>query len=151
MTTGGLSQVACPSCRAGNRVPAGRDVNAARCGQCGAPLFNGAPIDVDDAGLRDHLKYTKGLIVLDVWAPWCGPCRMMAPHFTRAAQAFSGDAVFLKMNADECSAPAQLGVRGIPALFLFQDGQKIDHRAGLMTAEALSEWLRSAQKTRRSA
>lgn len=146
-----LSQIACPSCRAGNRLPADRDPAAARCGQCGAPLFPSAPIDVDDAAFRDHLRHTRGLIVLDVWAPWCGPCRVMGPHFAQAARALSGQAVFLKMNADACATPQQLGVRGIPALFLFRDGQKIDQRAGVMTADLLTQWVSSASNERKYA
>jgi thioredoxin 2 len=139
-----LAQVACPACGVGNRIAAGRDHAAAKCGQCGAALFAGAPIDVDDETFAKHLRHTKGALVLDVWAPWCGPCRMMAPHFAEAARALSGDVVFLKMNADECVTPQKLGVRGIPALFLFKDGKLIAQQAGLMTADRLTAWVQSA-------
>lgn len=141
-----LTQVACPSCGKGNRIAAGRDPLAAKCGQCGVQLIAGAPLDVDDEAFAKHLANTKGLIVLDVWAPWCGPCRMMAPHFADVAQRLAGNAVFLKMNADRCQAPTRLGVRGIPALFLFEDGKKVAHHAGLMTADALTQWIQSARR-----
>lgn len=141
-----LAQIACPACGVGNRISPGRDPARAKCGQCGAALIAGAPIDVDDAGFAKHLNLTKGgLIVLDVWAPWCGPCRLMAPHFAEAAETFAGQAVFLKMNADQCQTPNRLGVRGIPALFMFKNGQQIDHKAGLMTADALKNWIQSAR------
>lgn len=141
-----LAQVACPSCGTGNRIATGRNPLAAKCGQCAAQLISSSPTNVDDETFAKHLAITKGLIVLDVWAPWCGPCRMMAPHFAETAQRLAGRAVFLKMNADQCQTPAQLGVRGIPALFLFEDGKKVAHQAGLMTADGLTQWIQSARK-----
>jgi len=141
-----LTQVACPQCGSGNRIAVGRDPCVAKCGRCGAPLVTAAPIDVDDQAFANHVANTKGLIALDVWAPWCGPCRMMAPHFADAAKWLAGKAVFLKMNADQCQTPSRLGVRGIPALFLFEDGKVAANQAGLMTGEALTRWI----ETRRS-
>lgn len=142
-----LTQIACPACGVGNRIASGRDPRAAKCGQCGAHLFSGAPIDVDDAGFAQHMAQTKGLIVLDVWAPWCGPCRLMTPHFAKAAEALAGSAVFLKMNADLCQTPARLGVRGIPALFQFENGGMIAQQAGLMTADQLIHWIQSSRRS----
>ena len=140
-----LTQIACPACGTGNRIASGRDVAGAKCGACGEPLLSSKPIDVDDAAFAKHLQHTKGLLVLDVWAPWCGPCRMMAPHFAEAARRLNGKAVFLKMNADQCQTPAQLGVRGIPALFLFENGKKIANQAGLQTANALTQWIENTR------
>lgn len=141
-----LTQVACPACGTGNRIAAGRDPPAAKCGQCGARLIASAPIDVDDETFAKHLANTRGLIVLDVWAPWCGPCRTMAPHFADAAGKLAGSAVFLKMNADHCQSPAKLGVRGIPALFIFENGKLIAQQAGLMTANGLMQWIQASRR-----
>ena len=139
-----LAQIACPWCGVGNRVAPGHQPGSAKCGQCGKPLFTATPIEVDDNSFAHHLQLTKGALLVDIWAPWCGPCRMMAPHFEEAAKAFSGRVVFLKMNADQCATPQKLGVRGIPALHLFCDGRPVVQQAGLMTADKLADWLNSA-------
>lgn len=130
---------ACPSCRTGNRIDG--DPAAAKCGRCGAKLFSGVPIDVDDAGLAAHLKLSSMPVLVDVWAAWCGPCRMMAPHFAEAARQLEPQVRFLKLDADRNQAPAQLGVRGIPALILFHEGREIGRHAGLMSADQLGVWL----------
>lgn len=138
-----MKQAACPSCQTGNRFGE-RDPAAAKCGRCGARLFTGTPVDVNDAALAAHLKLTVGAVLLDVWAPWCGPCQAMAPHFAEAARRLEPHVRFLKMNADENSASAQLGVRGIPTLILFHDGDEVARRSGLMTTDQIIEWLRQA-------
>lgn len=138
-----MTQVACPACNTGNRVGAG-DPNAAKCGRCGEKLFTGAPIDVDDAAFAAHLKLSSIPVLVDVWAQWCGPCRMMAPTFAAAAAQFGPKLRFLKLNADETHAPAQLGVRGIPALLLFHNGREAARHAGLMSGAQLDAWLSNA-------
>lgn len=134
---------ACPACATGNRVGDG-DPHAAKCGRCGAKLFSGAPAEVDDLAFAAHLKMSSMPVLVDVWAPWCGPCRMMAPAFAEATRQFEPNVRFLKLNADETQTPAKLGVRGIPALILFHEGREIDRQAGLMSASQLGAWLKAA-------
>lgn len=139
-------QAVCPACSTGNRIGDG-DPGAAKCGRCGVKLFAGAPVEVDDAAFDAHLKLSSMPVLVDVWAPWCGACRMMAPHFAEAARRFEPHVRFLKLNADENQAPARLGVRGIPALILFHNGREVARQAGLMTAEQLALWLSQSLKT----
>jgi len=137
-----MNVAVCPECGTGNRIAPGHDAGAAKCGKCGAKIFSGKPLDVDDAKLHQHLRLTKGAVLLDVWAPWCGPCRMMAPHFAEAARQLEPDVRLLKLNADETSSGGTLGVRGIPALILFHNGKEVARQAGAMTADALITWTR---------
>lgn len=140
---GGYRQIVCPACGAINRVPVERDARAARCGACKAKLFDGRPHAVDAAGFERHVAKDEVPILVDVWAPWCGPCRAMAPMFERAAQALEPEVRLLKVNSDEEPALAQkLGVRGIPALFLLKGGRVVAQTAGAMDAGRLVAWTR---------
>ena len=138
------SQIVCPSCGTRNRVPVARSAGAANCGNCHRPLFDAHPAAVDADGLEQHLLGNDIPVLLDVWAPWCGPCRMMAPQFEHAAGALEPDVRLLKLNAD--AAPndsARLGVRGIPAMFLFRNGAVLAQTAGAMDADAIVRWTRA--------
>jgi len=140
-------QFVCPACGSTNRVAAGKPATAARCGKCGEALGLDRPIEVDDAALERHLNRTTGPVLVDVWAPWCGPCRAMAPVFADAARSLAGEARLLKLNADESNTVRHLGVSGIPALLLFRNGRIVDRRAGLTPANQLTAWVRSHPAT----
>jgi thioredoxin 2 len=136
------SQAVCIACGSANRIPADKPAAAAKCGRCGAPLGLDAPTEVDDGQLKQVLEKSSGLVLLDVWAPWCGPCRAMAPQFAAAAKLLAGQARLVKLNADHSQMVQSFGVSGIPALILFRDGRIIDRKAGLIKADALVAWVR---------
>ena len=141
-----MRQFVCPACGVANRAPDAKDPKAAKCGRCGEPLFSGHPLDVDARGLRAHRAGTKGAaVLLDVWAPWCGPCRAMAPNFVAAAALLEPDVRLLKLNSEsEPQVAGELGVSGIPALLLFRDGHTIARTAGAMSASQIVAWTRQA-------
>lgn len=141
-----MPQLVCPQCAAINRAPDDKDAAAAKCGRCHARLFQGQPVEVDDRGLDRHLASNKGVgVLLDVWAPWCGPCRAMAPQFARAAERLEPRVRLLKLNSDDHpQAAARLGVQGIPALFLFRDGALVARQSGAMGAEQITAWAERA-------
>ena len=141
-----MRQFVCPVCGAVNRAPDGKNPLAAKCGRCSEPLFSGHPTEVDAKALAAHRASTKGAAVLvDVWAPWCGPCQAMAPNFAAAAKILEPDVRLLKLNSEaDPEAAAELGVSGIPALLLFRGGPTIARASGLMSAQQIVAWTRQA-------
>jgi thioredoxin 2 len=139
----GSRQIVCVACGTLNRVPAARSAAAAHCGNCHHALFDAHPVAVDEAQFEKHLRSGDVPLLLDVWAPWCGPCRVMGPQFERAAAALEPDIRLLKLNADEApNVSARLGVRGIPAMFLFRNGSVLAQTTGAMSADAIVRWAR---------
>jgi thioredoxin 2 len=143
--------VACPLCNALNRAPRAKLEAGARgkCGSCGAPLFDGHPVALNAASFETHA--TKGDIPLlvDFWAPWCGPCRTMAPQFEKAAGRLEPRVRFAKVNSDEEQAlAARFGIRGIPTMVLLKGGQEIARQSGAMGASDIEAWVTQALDAR---
>jgi thioredoxin 2 len=136
--------VVCPHCEAVNRVPRDRLGVGAKCGKCHTPLFSGAPLALGELGFARHIGRNDLPVVVDFWAPWCGPCRMMAPAFEEAARRLEPRARVVKVNTEEAQGlAAQLGIRSIPTIALFRGGREVARTAGAMDTARLVAWVQS--------
>ena len=139
-----LRHIVCPECGATNRVPSERPATQAKCGNCHQPLFAGTPIQVDAIAFDRHLARNDVPLVVDLWAPWCGPCHAMAPAFERAAKDLEPDYRLLKVNTEEApDLAARYGIRSIPMLMLFDRGQLAAQSAGARDHSGIVSWVRS--------
>ena len=135
--------VACPTCHGLNRVPAQRLADAPVCGKCGAALFSGAPVALDEAGFHAHIERANLPVVVDFWAPWCGPCQMMAPHFAAAAKQLEPQVRLAKVDTEAQPAlGGRFAIRSIPTLVLFQQGRELARHSGAMGAADIARWVR---------
>jgi thioredoxin 2 len=133
--------IVCPHCTAVNRIPSARLGESPRCGKCHRELFTGHPVELDAAGFDKHVGRGDIPVLVDFWAPWCGPCKMMAPHFVQAAGQLEPRVRVAKVDTEaEQALGARFGIRSIPTLALFKGGREVARQAGAMGAADIVRW-----------
>lgn len=138
--------VRCPLCGTKNRIPRGKQQDNPKCGKCHNPLFSGTvhnkPVDVTDVTFDDEVVHHTGTVLVDFWAAWCGPCRMMGPILEQIAKEYAGKLKVAKLNVDENPITASLyAIQSIPALLIFKNGKHLETLVGAMSKPELERRL----------
>lgn len=137
--------IVCPSCNTGNRVPEERLGQQPNCGRCSSPLFQGKPLVLNSANFDSQLSRGELPLIVDFWAPWCGPCLSMAPNFERAAAELEPRMRLAKLDTEaEPALASRFNIRSIPTLIVFRGGREIARQSGALPLSTLLQWARQA-------
>ena len=137
-------KVVCPSCHTVNTLPAGRLADGPRCGKCKQPVFKKNPVELDGQSFSRHIANSDIPVLVDFWAPWCGPCLNMAPAFAEAAGKLEPKVRLAKLNTeDHQSVAGQFGIRSIPTMILFKGGRELARHSGAIMAGDIIRWTQS--------
>lgn len=138
-----LIHLVCTECGAKNRLPKDKLIAHPTCGRCKKSLFDGVPRDLDQIGFDKHIQGNDIPVLVDFWAPWCGPCKAMTPHFEAAAKQLEPSVRLIKVNTENNqNLSARLSIQSIPTLALFKNGREISRASGAMTAQNLVQWVK---------
>lgn len=136
--------IVCPHCHTTNRIASADLDQSPDCGKCHQPLFTGHPVELDEAAFEKHIGRSQLPVLVDFWAPWCGPCRMMAPHFEAAARELEPRVRLVKVNTEEAqNLAARHNIRSIPTLALFVNGREVARQPGAMGSADIARWVRA--------
>jgi thioredoxin 2 len=136
------TNIVCPHCNTVNRIPAARLGDRPVCGKCKQKLFTGHPLVLNDGNFNQQLSRSDIPVVVDFWAPWCGPCKMMAPAYEQAAGQLEPRVRLAKLNTEEAQQTAgKFAIRSIPTIVLFDHGREVARQSGAMSLPQLVQWV----------
>jgi len=137
--------VVCPACNGVNRIPAERLGDSPACGSCREPLFTGEPVELSADSFNKHITRSDVPVVVDFWASWCAPCRMMAPEFAAASADLEPGVRLARLDTEAAPAIAgRLGIRSIPTIVLFAGGHERARQSGAMRRNDIVRWIRAS-------